>query len=83
MVYLKMLAGIAFVISVLWVVSKPGYDSGLAAVVSLSALVGLFVAGNKKQRTHRQRQFVSKSSVGVQAGGDINIGTISRDRHAE
>jgi hypothetical protein len=83
MVYLKVLAGTALAISVLWVVSKPGYDSGLAAVVSLSALVGFFVAADKKQRIPQQRQVVSKSSVGVQAGGDINIGTISRDKHAK
>ena len=83
MVYLKILAGIALIVSILWALAKPGYDSGLAVVVSLSALLSLFLAGNKKHGVPRQQQVVSKSSLGVQAGGNVKIGTISRDKHAE
>jgi hypothetical protein len=81
MLYLQILSGIALIVSVLWAVAKPGYDSMLAVVVSFSGLLGLFVANKKK--SPQLRQSVSKSSVGVQAGGDVIIGAISRDEHAE
>lgn len=81
MLYLRILAGIALIVSLLWAVAKPGYDSLLAVVVSLSALLGPFVAPKKK--VPQLRQSVSRSSVGVQAGGDVNIGAISRDKNAK
>jgi len=83
MAYLKIFAGIALVVSLLWVIDKPGYDSWLAVVVSLSAFIALFVTDSKKRGISRQHQVVSKSALGVQAGGDVNIGTISRDKHVE
>jgi predicted O-methyltransferase YrrM len=83
MIYLKLLAGIALVVSIFWVHAKPGYDSWLSVVVSLSALGALFVTDNKMQSGTRQQRVVSKSSIGVQAGGDVNIGTNSRERNAK
>ena len=81
MLYMQILAGIALIVSVSWAVAKPGYDSLLAVVVSLSTVLGLFVA--RKKKVPQLRQSVSNSSVGVQAGGDVNIGAIFRDENAK
>jgi hypothetical protein len=73
MTYAKVLSVIALVVSVGWAIAAPGFEPVLAVVVSLSALVSTFVIERRSARL-RQRQAVSGSSVGVQAGGDVIIG---------
>lgn len=78
MVYLKLLAAVSLLGTIAWVIVDPGFDSSLAAVGSISALVGLFVVDRKKKGESTQEQVVSNRSVGIQAGGDVNIGNFNR-----
>jgi hypothetical protein len=78
MIYVKMLAGIASIGSIAWAIADPGFESVLAAIGSFSALISAFLVEKRRARRAQQRQSVSKSSIGVQAGGDIDIGSIGR-----
>lgn len=76
MLIIKLLAGFAFVGSVLWFVAQPNYETAIAVVTSLSALIGSIVVERHRKSHAAQRQAVGERGVGVQAGGDVNIGTI-------
>ena len=78
MVYLKVLAGVSLVGAIAWVLVDPGFEPGLAVLGSASALLGLFVTAKKKRSTSSQEQVVSGRSTGIQAGGDVSIGSPRR-----
>lgn len=79
-IYLKVLAAISLLGAIAWVVFEPGFEPSLAVVGSISALAALFVADRKKRGESSQAQVVSSKSVGIQAGGDINIGSFKQDK---
>jgi hypothetical protein len=79
---IRFLAIVALIGSIAWIVSAPGFDSALALVGSMSALVSAFVVEKRSKHLAQQHQSVSKSSVGIQAGGDVSIGDIN-DKHAK
>ena len=83
MVYVKFLAAIALIGSIAWVIADPGFESALAVVGSISALVSAFLVERQNAQRAQQQQSVSKSSIGVQAGGDVNIGNIGGDKHVK
>ncbi len=83
MAYIKFFAIISLIGSTAWVVSNPGFEPALAVVGSISALVSAFVVERRGAKRAQQHQSVSKSSIGVQAGGDLSIGDISGDKHAK
>lgn len=83
MVYVKLLTTIALIGSIAWAIADPGFEPALAVVGSLSALVSAFLVEKRDARRARQHQAVSKSSIGVQAGGDVNIGNIEGGKHVE
>jgi hypothetical protein len=83
MAYVKVLAVIALLGSIGWVIVDPGFEPGLAVVGSISALVSAFLVEKRNASRREQRQSVSNSSIGVQAGGDVNIGNIGRDKDAK
>lgn len=83
MTYIKILAAIAFLGSIGWVIADPSFESALAVVGSLSALSSAFLVAKRKARRAQQHQSVTNSSIGVQAGGDVNIGGIGQDKHGE
>jgi hypothetical protein len=82
MAYMKFLAAIAVICSIAWVIANPGFESALAVVGSISALVAMFVR-DKRNAQRTQQQSVSKSSVGVQAGGNVSIGDVGGDKHVK
>jgi membrane associated rhomboid family serine protease len=82
MVYVKILAAIAVIGSIAWVIADPGFESGLSVVGSISALVSAFLVERRNAR-RTQYQSVSKSSIGVQAGRDVSIGNIGGDKHVK
>lgn len=82
MIYIKLLATIALIGSIAWVIVDPGFESALAVIGSISALVSAILVSKRTARSH-QRQSVSKSSIGVQASGDVNIGDIGGHKHAQ
>ncbi|MEX0804236.1 MAG: hypothetical protein WD688_13105 [Candidatus Binatia bacterium] len=79
--YVKILAMIGLVGAIAWLVADPGFEPALAVVAAISALVSAFVVERRLRRQPQQHQSVSKSSTGIQAGGDVNIGNLSSDKH--
>jgi hypothetical protein len=83
MIYLKILAGVVLLGSLAWLMVSPDFTSVLAVIGAVVAFLALFVAEAQKKKSIRQNQSVSNSSFGIQAGGDVNIGTPRRDDHVE
>ena len=83
MIYLKFLAVIALIGSIAWAFADPGFDSALAVVLSISGLVSAFLVHKQNIRRLQQNQSVSKSSIGIQASGDVSIGDIGDDKNAK
>jgi hypothetical protein len=81
--YVKFLALIALLGSIAWVIADPGFEPALAVVGSISALISAYVVEKRTARRAQQHQSVSHSSIGIQAGGDVKIGDIGGDKHAE
>ena len=73
----KLVALVAFLVALAWLVYAPAFDSAAAAAAALAALVAsLFL---KKAETPRpgQVQHVSNQSSGIQAGRDVHAGTVN------
>lgn len=83
MLYIKLLTAIVLLGSIAWVIADPGFEPALAVVGSISALISAFLVEKRNARRAQQHQSVSKSSIGVQAGGDVRIGNIDRDKHGK
>lgn len=79
MFVIKLLAFIAFFASLVWFCVAPDYEPGIAAVTSLSALIGLWLSQRQSQSRDKpsQAQTVGAGSVAVQAGRDAHVGNIS------
>lgn len=80
MAYVKFLSVIALIGSIAWVIADPGFEPALAVLGSISALVSVFLVQKRTTRRLQQHQSVSKSSIGVQAGGDVSIENIGGDK---
>lgn len=78
MVYVKLLAWVTLAGSIAWVICEPGFKSCLTLVGAISALISLFLI-KKKDSPAAQQQTVSEGSVGVQATGNVTIGTLHRE----
>ena len=72
----QILSIIAFIGSVFWFISKPNYDSALSIITSLGTFFVSLYTEKKSKKQSNLRQTVSSNGVGVQAGGDINMGSI-------
>ncbi len=81
---IKFLAVVALIASIAWLVSDPSFEPALALIGSMSALVSAFVVEKRsKQHARQQHQSVSKSSMGIQAGGNVSIRDINSDKHVK
>ena len=79
MAWLKLLAWIALVASGAWVYCYPGFESFIALVVAMSAVIGFYVKGRRRAKASSvQNQAVSQGSSGIQAGRDVRVGSIRR-----
>lgn len=76
MLIFKSLSGIAFVGSIAWFASKPDYEPAIAVITSLSAFIATWFSDQKQNHQGNQNQSVSKNGIGIQAGGDVNLGSI-------
>lgn len=76
MLIIKLLLGITLIASISWFIASPSYQSGLATLTSLIALITAFLRKNNKQKMNQQ-QNVSENSIGIQAGSDVSIGSIN------
>jgi len=82
MAYIKVLSAIALIGSIGWVITDPGFEPALAVIGSFSALISAFLVGKRKAKRTQQHQSISNSSIGVQAGRDVSIGSIGYDKDA-
>lgn len=85
MAYLKILAALGLIAAIAWIFYAPGFEPALAMVGALSTLISLFVVEKRRIRnaTASQTQSISKSSTGIQAGGDIHIGALGTTHRDE
>jgi len=70
---IALLSVVALLGAIAWLVAEPGYESAIAVVVSLIAVLGLCDA-EKKRADKAQSQNVEKDGFGIQAAGDVKIG---------
>lgn len=71
----KILSAIVFLGSIAWFCAAPDYEPAIAIATSLITLIGAFIA--EKKRKASQHQSLGKNSLGIQAGGDVHIGTLN------
>jgi hypothetical protein len=89
MIYIKILSIITLLGSIAWFIASPGFEPGLAVIGSISAIITIFLIERKKSkeestsRSIKQQQSISKSSTGIQAGGDVIIGENRRNENAK
>lgn len=72
----KLLAVVSLIGSALWFYAQTDYEPALAIVASISTLVTVFAVERRRKITEGQRQTVGTGGIGVQAGGDVSIGTL-------
>lgn len=75
---IKLLSVVALCGSIAWMVAAPDYEPALAIIASISTLVANFLIEKRKDATLNQRQKVTGDGVGIQAGGDVNVGNIRK-----
>lgn len=80
MLIIKFLSGLAFIGSVVWFIAQRDYEPAIAIVTSLSAFIAAWFGDKKLKRQASQNQSVSKNGIGIQAGGDVNMGNIRTSR---
>jgi hypothetical protein len=76
MLIIKFLSGLAFIGSVVWFIAQRDYEPAIAILTSLSAFVAAWFVDKKQKRQANQNQSVSNNGIGIQAGGDVNFGSI-------
>ncbi len=80
MACLRVLAAVSLLGALAWVIADPSFESILAVTGSASGLLALFEVERRRKKTHlNQEQVVANNSVGIQAGGDVNIGNTKRE----
>jgi hypothetical protein len=77
---IKILSTIAFIGSVGWFIAQPDWEPAIAIVTSLIALIVCFIYEKKQKGNPSQTQKVEKNGVGIQAGGNVEIGDINNNR---
>jgi hypothetical protein len=77
MFVLKLLAFVAFFGSIAWFWASPDYEPGIAIVSTLSGLIAIWFGERQSARKAAQSQVVGAGGVGVQAGRDAHVGSIS------
>ena len=74
MLSLKILSFAAFAGSVAWLIHAPDYEPAIASITTLSALIATLIADQKQKNTASMHQSVKNGGIGIQAGGNIDIG---------
>jgi hypothetical protein len=80
MLIIKLLSGLAFIGSVAWFIALPNYAPAIAIVTSLSAFITAWFGEKKARQQATQNQSVATNGVGIQAGGDVSVGSIHKNR---
>lgn len=80
MLIIKLLFGIAFFGSVLWFIAVPDYEPAIAIATSLSAFIAAWFGEKRAKRNALQNQSIAANGIGIQAGGDVSVGSIHANR---
>ena len=80
MLIIKILSGLAFIGSVAWFIEQRDYEPAIAIVTSLSAFIAAWLGDMKMKRQANQNQTVGENGIGIQAGGDVNTGSLRISR---
>lgn len=80
MLIIKLLSGFAFIGSVAWFIAAPDYEPAIASVTSLTALIAVLFGEMRAKRRAAQSQSVNENGIGIQAGGNVKVGSIHANR---
>lgn len=80
---MKILSVIFLILSTVWFIAQPGYESVLAIISSITTLAYTFIKEKMTAQLNQQHQSVSKSSIGIQAGGNVNISVKDGDQNVK
>lgn len=80
MLIIKFLSGIAFIVSVVWFIAVPDYEPAIAIITSLLTFIVAWFGEKRAKLQALQNQSVAKNGLGIQAGGDISVGSIHANR---
>ena len=80
MLIIKILSGLAFIGSVAWFIAQRDFEPAIAIVTSLAAFIAAWLGDKKLKQRASQNQTVSKKGIGIQAGGDVIIGSVRTSR---
>ena len=72
MIIAKIFTIVVSVVTLFWLITVPGFESLVAFLSAIAAIIAAFLA-TKHKRVKDQHQSLSRSSIGIQAGRDINI----------
>jgi UDP-N-acetylmuramyl pentapeptide phosphotransferase/UDP-N-acetylglucosamine-1-phosphate transferase len=75
----KMSTLAAFVVTAVWAINKPAYDSIAAAVVAFAAVILVFFVDDRR-KSSGQTQDVGAGGIGIQAGRDANNNRINKNK---
>ena len=76
MLIIKLLSGLAFIGSVAWFIAQRDYEPAIATVTSLTTFISAWFGDKRLKRQANQNQTVAKNGIGIQAGGDVCMGSI-------
>jgi hypothetical protein len=77
MLLYKIATLLALIVTAVWAINKPAYDSIGAAVAALAAFACVFFVDQKNKSTG-QSQEISSGGAGIQAGRDANNARINK-----
>jgi hypothetical protein len=80
--FFRLITMLAFIIAFVWLCVDPKFDSAFATAIALASVIALFVTSKKMRSSPSQSQVVANHSSGIQAGGDVNIGSFSANTKA-
>jgi hypothetical protein len=76
MLIIKVLLALALIGSVVWFIAQRDYEPFIATVTSLTAFIAAWLGDKTLKQQANQKQAVAKNGIGIQAGGDVSMGSI-------
>ncbi len=77
MFIIKILSYLALFGSAAWFIYDPDFEPAIAIITSLSTLIGIWITSKREQARDGQTQIVGDNAVGIQAGGNVDVGDIN------
>jgi hypothetical protein len=77
---IRILSGLALMASIAWFVASPDFEPAISAVTALVAVIVAFRGERTTAPQPAQSQTVAGGGTGIQAGGDIQVGSIHPER---